>query len=64
MWLDDAKEKKTSITSTQAIDLETPQMKLDQSSQDITDEQHVNMQASYTNINMAKEDMETIKIDK
>jgi hypothetical protein len=60
--LEDAKEKKTPITSTQAIDLEALEMKLDQSSQDVMDEQHANMQASYTNINMPKEDMETIKL--
>jgi hypothetical protein len=40
------KRKGAPITSTQAIDLETPQMKPDQSSQDIIHEQHANMQAS------------------
>jgi len=41
--LEDAKEKKTPITSTQAIDLEALEMKPNQSSQDVTDEQHASM---------------------
>jgi len=41
--LEDAKEKRAPIASTPAIDLEALELKLDQSSQDVTDEQHVSM---------------------